>query len=127
MATQEPRGTVQGNLVRVFVEGEAVGTGRFEGLRIAAYEGRRLGATEEAHDAALAALADRLLAEGKEEVEAMQRAAYDDDGVDVSLIRWMLGLTPRERLSVWEKHWRFVARAREALRRTGHPVPEGVA
>ena len=28
---------------------------------------------------------------------------------------------------VWEKHWRFVARAREALRRAGHPVPEGVA
>lgn len=32
------------------------------------------------------------------ELEAAPEAAYDSAGVDRSLIRWMLGLTPAERL-----------------------------
>ncbi len=37
-----------------------------------------------------------------------------DDGVDVTLIRWMLSLTPLERLEVLQKHVEAV----EALRET---------
>lgn len=29
---------------------------------------------------------------------------YSEDGVDLSLIRWMLSLTPAERLEVLEEH-----------------------
>jgi hypothetical protein len=33
-------------------------------------------------------------------VEPEQPAKPDDDGIDVSLIRWMLSLTPEQRLDV---------------------------
>jgi hypothetical protein len=29
---------------------------------------------------------------------------YSEDGVDLSLIRWMLSLTPEERLQVLQRH-----------------------
>jgi hypothetical protein len=29
---------------------------------------------------------------------------YSDDGVDLTLIRWMLSLTPAERLQVLQRH-----------------------
>jgi len=32
------------------------------------------------------------------------RPAYSDDGVDLTLIRWMLRMTPAERLRVLEGH-----------------------
>ena len=32
------------------------------------------------------------------------RPAYSDDGVDLTLIRWMLGMAPAERLRVLEGH-----------------------
>lgn len=31
-------------------------------------------------------------------------AAYSDDGVDLTLIRWMLSLTPAERLQFLQRH-----------------------
>lgn len=102
--------TIDGSTVRVAVGGALAGTGRFTGNRIADYQGELLGETREAHEAALAALAERLLAQGAEEVEAMQREAYDEDGVDMSLIRWMLSLTPRERLRALDDHSRSLAR-----------------
>ena len=40
----------------------------------------------------------------------------DDDGVDVTLIRWMLSLTPAERLRVLERHVNAVHRLRAAMR-----------
>ncbi len=44
----------------------------------------------------------------------------DDDGVDVTLIRWMLSLTPTERLQVLQRHVNAVLRLRAAMReRTG--------
>jgi hypothetical protein len=42
----------------------------------------------------------------------LRPSAADDDGVDVSLIRWMLSLTPSERLLVLQDH----VRATQALR-----------
>lgn len=37
---------------------------------------------------------------------------YNDDGVDLTLIRWMLRMTPAERLRVLEGQIAFVERAR---------------
>jgi hypothetical protein len=38
---------------------------------------------------------------------------YSEDGVDLTLIRWMLALTPAERLQVLEQHVADVLRIRE--------------
>lgn len=110
MGTLGASGIVDGSFVRIFLGGILVGTGRFIGPHIGDYEGQPLGETQQAHEAALSALAQRLLAQGKEELAAMQREAYDGDGVDVSLIRWMLSLTPRERLRALDDHSRSLAR-----------------
>ncbi len=39
---------------------------------------------------------------------------YSEDGVDLTLIRWMLSLTPIERLEVLDQHNRAIARLRDA-------------
>jgi hypothetical protein len=39
---------------------------------------------------------------------------YSEDGVDLTLIRWMLSLTPIERLKVLDRHNRAIARLRDA-------------
>jgi hypothetical protein len=41
---------------------------------------------------------------------------YDENGVDLTLIRWMLSLTPAERLATLQDHIDFVALARESRR-----------
>ncbi len=38
---------------------------------------------------------------------------YSEDGVDVSLIRWMLSLTPAERLEFLEQHINDILAIRE--------------
>jgi len=40
----------------------------------------------------------------------------NDEGVDLTLIRWSLGLTPLERLRVLEGHMDFAEKVREARR-----------
>jgi hypothetical protein len=40
------------------------------------------------------------------------RPAYSDAGVDLTLIRWMLSLTPAQRLEVLQQHIRSVLRLR---------------
>jgi hypothetical protein len=126
MDVVEPTAVVDGSIVQVFRGGSLAGTGRFVGPRIVDYDGQPLGETEEAHQAALDALAERLLAQAREELSAMQREAYDEEGVDVSLIRWMLSLTPLERLRALDAQNRFVSLGRAAFRSKGIPVPEGV-
>lgn len=42
------------------------------------------------------------------------RPTHSPDGVDLTLIRWMLSLTPAERLEVLQQHLRAVARLRDA-------------
>lgn len=101
---------VDGGVVRIFAGGAPAGAGRFLGTRFVDYEGKALGETPEAHEAALSDLAERLLAQAREELAAMQREAYDEDGVDLSLIRWMLSLSPRERLRALDDHGRSLAR-----------------
>lgn len=46
---------------------------------------------------------------------ARARESDRDDGVDVSLIRWMLSLTPRERLQVLQDHVRATLALRVRL------------
>ena len=117
---------VDGSVVRISAGGAPVGAGRFLGTRIIDYEGEALGETPEAHAAALSDLAERLLAQAREELAAMQREAYDEDGVDESLIRWMLSLTPFERLRTLDAQNRFVSLGRAAYRNKGFFVPEEV-
>ncbi len=38
---------------------------------------------------------------------------YSEDGVDLTLIRWMLSLTPLERLKVLDQHNQALARLRD--------------
>jgi hypothetical protein len=38
---------------------------------------------------------------------------YSEDGVDLTLIRAMLALTPAERLQVLQEHLNFILRVRE--------------
>lgn len=38
---------------------------------------------------------------------------YSEDGVDLTLIRWMLSLSPAERLQVLEQHVDDILRIRE--------------
>lgn len=43
------------------------------------------------------------------------RGPEPDDGVDVTLVRWMLSLTPRERLQVLQDHVAAALKLRERL------------
>ncbi len=42
------------------------------------------------------------------------RPAYSEDGVDLTLIRWMLSLTPRERLEAMQQSVQSIMRMRDA-------------
>lgn len=42
------------------------------------------------------------------------RPSYSADGVDLTLIRWMLSLTPEERLEVLRQHSQTIAILRDA-------------
>ena len=44
------------------------------------------------------------------ELEARRSAAYDSAGVDLTLIDWMLSLSPRERLEALSIHGRSIGR-----------------
>ncbi|WP_437990874.1 hypothetical protein [Sorangium sp. So ce145] len=41
---------------------------------------------------------------------------YNEDGVDLTLIRWMLSLTPAERVATLQAHIDLVSLARESRR-----------
>jgi hypothetical protein len=42
------------------------------------------------------------------------RPAYSEDGVDLTLIRWMLSLTPAERLATLQSYAESIQRLRDA-------------
>lgn len=42
------------------------------------------------------------------------KPSHSEDGVDLTLIRWMLSLTPAQRLEVLQQHNRAIARLRDA-------------
>lgn len=47
---------------------------------------------------------------------------YEDDGVDVSLIRWMLSLSHKERLSVLQQTVNSIIRLRNAAKKSRGPI-----
>ena len=51
------------------------------------------------------------------EVDPDEEVAYSEDGVDLTLIRWLLTLTPAERLEVLQSNIRSVAMIRGAAKR----------
>lgn len=102
--------TIDGDRVQIFRNGVLVGTGRWTGRRI---EDRPSGLSPEApseEETIFAALEAGLMEEAAREVAEMQAQAYDENGVDRTLIRWMLSLTPRDRLRVLEDHNRSLMR-----------------
>lgn len=46
-----------------------------------------------------------------------EEPAYSEDSVDLTLIRWMLSLTPAERPQVLQRHINSVNKLREAIKR----------
>lgn len=42
---------------------------------------------------------------------------HSEDGVDLTLIRWMLSLTPEERLDVLQSHARALSELRDAFQK----------
>jgi hypothetical protein len=42
---------------------------------------------------------------------------YTEDGIDVTLIHWMLSLTPAERLMVLQSHVRSILKLRASIAR----------
>ena len=57
---------------------------------------------------------DRGHAEHAIEPTEPSRTPSADDGVDVTLIRWMLSLTPKQRLSVLQRNVASILRPRDA-------------
>ena len=49
--------------------------------------------------------------------ESEDEPTYTEDGVDVTLIRWMLSLTPTERLQVLQESVQSLIRTKEELGR----------
>jgi hypothetical protein len=47
------------------------------------------------------------------EQDAPPETEYSDDGIDLTLIRWMLSLTPAERLDVLQRHVNAILTIRE--------------
>lgn len=106
--------TIDFDRVQIFRDGTLIGTGRWTGRRI---EERPSGISPDApdeEDKIFAALEVGLVEEAEREVAVAQAQAYDADGVDRSLIRWMLSLTPRERLRVLDDHNRSLSRLLDA-------------
>ncbi len=114
MQVGEYTATIDLDRVRIFRNGTLVGTGRWTGRCI---EDRPSGISPDApgeEETIFATLEAGLLKEAAQEVADMQAQAYDEDGVDRTLIRWMLSLTPRERLKVLEDHNRSLMRILDA-------------
>ena len=46
-----------------------------------------------------------------------EEVAYSEDGVDLTLIRWMLSLSPTERLKTLQQNIRNITRLQDELKR----------
>lgn len=56
---------------------------------------------------------DRPISDDPRDGGIADRPSHSADGVDLALIRWMLSLTPLERLEVLQQHLRAVAKLRD--------------
>ena len=57
-------------------------------------------------------MADRVEPKPGTGDEPASQPTHSQDGVDLTLIRWMLSLTPAERLDVLQQHLRSILRLR---------------
>lgn len=86
-----------------------VGHGRWTGRRLLDRpSGLRPEAPEE-EETIFLALEAGLIEEAAAELAEMQSSAYDDEGVDLTMIRWMLTLSPRDRLRALDDYRRSMA------------------
>lgn len=109
MELGEYTATIELDRVSISRRGVLVGVGRWTGLRIV---DRPSGLKPEApgeEEAIFSALEAGLVEEARAELAAMQASAYDEQGVDLTSIRWMLGLSPRERLRALDDYGRSMA------------------
>jgi hypothetical protein len=60
---------------------------------------------------------DSLLIKPPEDLYVNNPPEYDDDGVNLTLLRWFLSLTPAQRLEALQQHLRNIEKMREARRR----------
>jgi hypothetical protein len=86
----------------VFREDVLVSRGRWTGSRIEALSAPLLPEAPEEEAAILAALSKDLAEEERARVAALAAGAGGPEGVDLTLIDWLLHLKPRERLDVLE-------------------------
>ncbi len=56
----------------------------------------------------------RLISDAPPDAGLLDRPTHSEDGVDLTLIRWFLSLTPVERLKVLQRHNQALARLRDA-------------
>lgn len=107
------RVTVDRNDALVFRETVLVGRARWTGSRIEGLSAPLIPAAPDEDEAAraarlaeeeavLAELARTVREEEEAAIAALHANAYDAEGVDLTLIDWLLHLTPRERLDVLE-------------------------
>ncbi|WP_129344619.1 hypothetical protein [Sorangium cellulosum] len=99
---------MDGHRVDILRDGVIVATGRWTGQRIEQSaaclvqdEIEDPDEALEASDAIYAKLEEQLAAE---EAAALAAPAYDEQGVDLTLIDWVLDMTPRERLEMIESY-----------------------
>ena len=93
-----PRYTTRlhGSTVEILDDGQIVGRGRWTGRRIEDCPAR-LADDAAASEALYERLEEALAAEVNAALAAMP-TSFDQDGVDMSLLDWMLELTPTQRL-----------------------------
>lgn len=96
--------TVDRHQALVFRDNVLVGKGRWTGTTIEDVSPPLLPGAPDEEAALLASLGQTLAREEAEAVAALHANAYNADGIDLTLIEWILGLTPRERFDVLESY-----------------------
>ncbi|MEO7327025.1 MAG: hypothetical protein ABI193_00500 [Minicystis sp.] len=98
------RVTVDRHQVLVFREDQLVGKGRWTGAVIEGVEPPLLPDAPAEEAALLASLGQAVAAEEAAAVAAINANACNAEGVDLTLIDWILRMTPRERFDVLESY-----------------------
>lgn len=96
--------TVDRHQVRVFRNDALVGTGRWTGTSIEDFDSPLDLDVGSDDSAVLAELAQALQQEELTFITAINANAYNSDGVDLTLIDWILAMSPRERFDVLETY-----------------------
>ncbi len=96
--------TVDRHQVFLFRDHVLVGTGRWTGTTIEELNPPLLSDSPERTAALLTSLAEALAQEEAVAVAEINANAYDANGIDLTLIEWILRMTPRERFDMLEMY-----------------------